>query len=682
MASLFRKDIKFLKGIGEKRALLFHKVGVNSVGDLICFYPRTYEDWSNPYQVSNVPINECCCVEGIVANDVLEVRIRKNMVLYKFKICDSIDLIEVTLFNVPYIKKQIRKGDSILLRGIVKIKYGRKEISSPVISRPDKNIKINPIYSQTAGLYNSQIIDAVRQALLLLPEKINDTIPQQIREEYNLCDLKFALWNIHFPEDLLSLEKAKHRIAFEDILILQLGMNLYKYQNCEEPKNKIRHNFTDEFTSILPFSLTKAQVRVIDECMQDMMSSKRELPMARLVQGDVGSGKTAVCAALSYNVVKSGGQVALMAPTEILAHQHYKFFSKLFESTDFFIKLLTGSTPLSEKSNVTNLCSSGKVDILIGTHALLSDNLEFKNLSLVITDEQHRFGVAQRAKLNSKGETPHMLVMSATPIPRTLSLIIYGDLDISIIDEFPAGRQSIKTFCIPSDSRNEVIDFIDNLINQGQQGYIVCPLVEQGDGTLVSVESYYESIRLTHLNKYRISILHGQMKSKEKDLIMKNFLAGEIDILISTTVIEVGIDVPNATFMVIENAERFGLAQLHQLRGRVGRGTKKSYCILVSEAQNEEAQKRLSIMTETNDGFKIADEDLKLRGPGDFLGSRQHGMPDFKSINVEYSYKLIKEAKSAAEKILNEDPNLSLPKNKLIRSKIKIMFGEIKSYLN
>lgn len=682
MSSLFRKNIKFLKGVGEKREILFNKLGVISIGSLIYLFPRTYEDWSAPVGISEAPINEVCCMKGIVANDVAESRIRKNMTIYKFKICDSVSSIDVVFFNAPYIKKQIRRGDSVVLRGIVKIKCGYKQIAAPTVVKSERKLQIKPVYRLTAGINNNQIVNAVKQALLLLPEKVNDPIPESIRTKYDICDLKFALYNIHFPGDMTALEKARRRIAFEELLILQLGMSSYKYRNENLLKNKLRFDFTGEFLSLLPFDLTSAQRRVINECLEDMMSDTRLCPMTRLIQGDVGSGKTAVCAALSYNVIKNGGQVALMAPTEILACQHYKFFSKIFEESGFFIKSLTGSTPASEKSNVVELCKRGKVNLLIGTHALLSDNLEFDNLSLVITDEQHRFGVSQRSALNKKGISPHVLVMSATPIPRTLSLIIYGDLDISVIDELPIGRVPIETICVTSKKRSRIMNFVSSLLDKSEQGYIVCPMVEEDEGNLISVVEHYESISSEYLSKYKVAILHGKMKPKEKDLVMKRFLSREIDVLISTTVIEVGIDIPNATFIVIENAERFGLAQLHQLRGRVGRGNKKSYCILISDAKNEEAQKRLSVMAETNDGFKIADEDLKLRGPGDFLGNRQHGMPEFKSLNWGFNYNLVKQAKDAAQEILDEDPDLSLKQNKVLKAMIISKFDKMQSYLN
>lgn len=682
MSSLFRKKISLLKGVGEKREILFNKLGIDSIGSLIYFFPRTYEDWSSPFEVSDAPTNEVCCIKGIVANDVAENLIRKNMTIYKFKICDNFSSMDVIFFNLPHIKKQISRGDVILLRGIVKIKFGHKQIVSPMIINPQNKIKIKPVYHQTSGLNNNQIVNAVKQALSLLPEKINDPIPELIQTKYDICDLKFALYNIHFPSDMASLEKSKRRITFEELLILQLGMSSYKYRSENLLKTTLHSDFTEEFLSLLPFELTSAQKRVINECLEDMMSNKRLYPMTRLIQGDVGSGKTAVCAALSYNVIKNGGQVALMAPTEILACQHYKFFSKTFENSDFFIKLLTGSTPASEKSNVVELCKSGKVNLLIGTHALLSDDLKFDNLSLVITDEQHRFGVSQRSLLNKKGTSPHILVMSATPIPRTLSLIIYGDLDISIIDELPAGREPIETICVTSEKRSKVMNFIVSRLDKGEQGYIVCPMIDEDDSNLISVMEYYKSISSEYLSKYKVEILHGKMKSREKDLVMKKFLSGEVDVIISTTVIEVGIDIPNATFIVIENAERFGLAQLHQLRGRVGRGDKKSFCVLISNAKNEEAQRRLSAMVETNDGFKIADEDLKLRGPGDFLGNRQHGIPEIKSLNWGYCYDLIQEAKDAAQEILTEDPNLDLKKNKILKAMSSYMFNDLHSSLN
>ena len=682
MSSLFRKDIKLLKGVGERRAKLFNRLDVYSIGELISFYPRTYEDWSNQFSVTDAPTDVICCIKGIVSSYVTEDRVRKNLVIYKFKICDEMSFIEVVFFNTPFIKRQLDKGEKILIRGTPKIKNGRKQIVAPAIMNDKNYFKIKPVYPQTEGLSNNQILSAVKQALSMLPGKINDPINESVRTKYNLCDLEFAIRNIHFPSDLKSLEIAKRRITFEEILVLQVGMTLYKYKNSEFSFLHIVNDFTEEFFDLLPFELTSAQKRVIWECNQDMKDGNKTCPMSRLIQGDVGSGKTAVCAALCYNVVKNKGQVALMTPTEILSKQHYKWFKQIFQNTGINIALLTGTVTKSEKMLILESLNNGKIDIVIGTHALISDSVEFSNLALDITHEQHRVGVAQRSKLIKKGQAPHMLVMSATPIPRTLALIIYGDLDISVIDELPAGRKCIDTFYVTSEKRKRVFNFIKSLIDNGQQGYIVCPLIEDSENGLVAVETYAENVLKETLNECKVGILHGRMNNKDKSLVMEKFLSGELDLIISTTVVEVGVDVPNAAFILIENAERFGLAQLHQLRGRVGRGDKKSYCILLSDSKSEETLKRLKIMVSTTDGFEIADEDLKLRGPGDFIGNRQHGIPEIKNLEWMCNTELIKEAKSASKLILEADPELELLENKVLLAKVKFLFRDMWTNFN
>ena len=518
---------------------------------------------------------------------------------------------------------------------------------------------------------------AVRQALSMLPEKINDPVPENIRKEYDLCGLGYAVRNIHFPESMAALEMAKKRLVFDELLVLQLGMARLKGDRLETTAHKIKKDYSKEFWKLLPFNPTNAQKRAVNDCIEDMKNNS--YPMNRLVQGDVGSGKTAVAAAVCYTAVKNGSQCAFMAPTEILAEQHFRTLSNIFENTDVKVGLLTGSMKTSMKNAVREEIKNGSLDIVIGTHALISDNVEFVSLGLAVTDEQHRFGVGQRAKLIAKGENPHILVMSATPIPRTLALMIFGDLDLSVLDEFPPGRQKIDTFLIDSSKRQRAYNFLKKHIDNGQQCYIVCPLVEQNDEIpLISAEEYYKSLEKTVLKDYKKAVLHGKMKASEKDRIMHEFSDGNIDIVIATTVIEVGVDVPNSTVMMIENAERFGLSQLHQLRGRVGRGKCKSYCILVSDNQKESTIERLKVMCNTNDGFKIADEDLKQRGPGEFFGAKQHGLPELK-IAALSNVDVIEDAQKAADKILESDPTLSLNEHRGLNFETKRLFASVGS---
>ena len=678
MASLFNKDIRFLKGVGARYTELFNKLGVSSIGALLFFFPRTYEDWSNPYTVSSCPINETCCVKGIVASPVKKSIIRKGMTLYRLKIFDNYSTINITYFNNPFISKVLTEGKEFIFYGKVVYRNSEKDMTSPTFKESSLSYNLHPVYHSTQGLTSKKIETCVKNALDLLPETVNDPIPEDIRKKYNLVDLKHAINNIHFPVSNEELSKAKRRLIFEELLILQLGLLNLKYKTREKNSMRIKQGYLNEFAKLLPFSLTNAQINAISDCIDDM--SKDSTLMNRLVQGDVGSGKTAVAAALAYTVYKNNMQTAIMAPTEILAEQHYNWFSNVFSQTNIKIELLTGSTPVVKKREIKELLKQGKIDIIIGTHALLTDNVEFSALCLAVTDEQHRFGVSQRAKLASKGKAPHMLIMSATPIPRTLGLIMYSDLDISILDELPAGRQKIDTFLINSKKRNRAFNFIKSLINEGRQAYIVCPLVEKSDSNLVSAQKYFEDLSSGTFKNVKVGLVHGKMSPREKQCIMDSFNNKNISLLISTTVIEVGIDNPNSSVIMIENAERFGLSQLHQLRGRVGRGSYKSYCILVSDAQNEEALRRFNIMKDTNNGFKIADEDLKLRGPGDFFGQKQHGLPELKIANMMTDTSILIEAQSLSSKIIDKDPLLSSQKYKGLKAEINRLFSSIGKY--
>lgn len=626
MASLYKMPISALSGIGKKRAELFLKLGIDSVGSLLNFYPRTYDDWSTIEKIENLQFGTMCCIKAVLGTPVTDTRISGGRIMSKGMVYDDTGSIQIVFFNNKYISSMLKGGNEYFFYGrIISDSFG-KQMVSPTFSLASEGVRIHPVYKQTAGLVSKTISNAVKQALALLPKTINDPIPEQVRNTFGLCDLRQALNDIHFPKNKQMLDIARKRLITEELVVLNLGMRNLKNHSRGVSGVRIKKSFSADFEKYLPFTLTNAQKNAVADCIKDILT--KTSPMNRLVQGDVGSGKTAVAASVCYTVVKNGFQAAFMAPTEILARQHYKTFSKLLENTDITVALLAGSLKESEKKRVRQQLADGEIDLVIGTHALITDKTEFKNLGIAVTDEQHRFGVAQRAKLLSKGENPHLLVMSATPIPRTLGLIIFGDLDISIIDELPPSRKPVKTTLASAVQRERIYNFIRSEINEGRQAYIVCPLVEEGElEDVASAEEYAAELMLKEFSDIPVGIVHGKMKSDEKDEVMKCFVSGEYSLLVATTVIEVGVDVPNASVIVIENAERFGLSQLHQLRGRVGRGEFQSYCVLVSDKGSQTTRARLEVMCSTNDGFKIADEDLKMRGPGDFFGERQHGLP-------------------------------------------------------
>lgn len=666
-------DIRFLKGVGEKRAELLRKKGIDTVGALLRFYPRAYLDWQNITPISECHEGENVCVRAEITSPVKTANIRRGMTLYKFSAADDSGVIEVTLFNRKYLAENLREGRSYLFYG--KLGYGitLRQMSSPEIM-PAEYMGIEPVYAASEGL-SSKTIEKIMKNALVYTDSMQDAIPDGIRKKNGLCDFKTALKNIHFPLERQALESAKRRLVFEELFVLQTGLLFLKRRRRALAGCTVKKNLLEEFKKTLSFKLTGAQERVINECLSDMMSPR---PMNRLIQGDVGSGKTAVAAALMYISAGNGFQSALMAPTELLAEQHFKTLCKITENSGIKCALLTGSLTKKQKEEVKAGLKSGEIKVAVGTHALLTDDVEFENLGLVVTDEQHRFGVGQRGRLSSKGNNPHTLVMSATPIPRTLGLIIYGDLDISIIDEYPAGRQKIATYCVDSSYNARVYNYIKKFIAEGRQAYIVCPLVDENEALgIKSASEYYEELSENQFKGYTVGLLHGKMKPKDKESVMRRFAAGEIQLLISTTVIEVGIDVPNAALMVIENAERFGLSQLHQLRGRIGRGEYSSACILISDVKSGDTKRRLDIIKNNTDGFKIADEDLKLRGPGDFLGSRQHGLPDMKIADIFADRETLHSAGKEAEELLRRDPMLHDAENAGLRSEITELFRRL-----
>ena len=673
------KPLKFYKGVGEKRAQLFEKLGVGSSDALLRYYPREYEDWSHCVSVdearANAESGEICCIRATVSSQVRSVRLRGNRMLYSARAVDEEGRgFRVTFFNNSYIPKMLVQGSQYIFRGKLFVGSNGAEMTSPEFDAGDCS-RIVPVYRATEGLPSRQIGKVVEQALEELPEELADPLPEAVRTKYQLCHIRYALKQIHFPDDNETLATARDRLVFEELLILQLGLLRLKGRKRGTAGLRITEDHTEEFWCLLPFEPTNAQRRAAADAIRDMSSDGQ--PMSRLLQGDVGSGTTAVAAAICHTAAKNGIQSALMAPTEILAEQHFQSFEKLSEPCGIRVGLLTGSMTAAQKRHIRELTALGMIDVLIGTHALISDGVEFASLGLVITDEQHRFGVNQRGALAAKGKNPHVLVMSATPIPRTLALIIYGDLDISVLDEMPKGRIPISTYFVDGGKRERAYNFVKKHVADGYQGYVICPLVEEGEnsGEMKAAQSYAESLTEGYLSGCRVGLLHGRMKGAEKERVMQAFASGGLDVLVSTTVVEVGVNVPNAVIMIVENAERFGLSQLHQLRGRVGRGNVQSYCILISDATNDAAVSRLRIMCSTNDGFVIANEDLKQRGPGDFFGSRQHGLPDMKIADMMTDMHLFTAAQEAAKQILAKDPDLTQKENAGLSREVASLFS-------
>lgn len=672
-------DVKYVKGVGPNRVVLLNKLGIYTLQDLITYYPRDYEDRSKPKLINEVQDGEEALIEGYVISKMLELKVRKNLVIYKLIIRDETGPCTITWYNQPYLKKMFTVGNKYSFYGKITKKNTRVEMASPVYDseQTNKNTgKIIPIYPSTFKMPQTTLRQIIENGLNEVEDQLKETIPEYLRKEYNLLNINNAIRNIHFPQEFSDFKKARTRLVFEELLGMQLALLKLKTQYTQE-KEGIKFDENVKISDVindLPFNLTKAQLRVLEEIDNNMESPKT---MNRLLQGDVGSGKTIVSVIAAYKAVKSGYQAAVMAPTAILAAQHLESFTEVLDKYGIKCELLTSSVTKKKKEEILERLQSGEIDILIGTHAILEDNVIFKNLGLVVTDEQHRFGVRQRSTIAAKGNNPDVLVMTATPIPRTLALILYGDLDISIIDELPPNRKKIETFAVTKSMTERVNNFIRKQILEGRQAYIVCPLVEENEEIDAnSVVELAEEYKNNVFKEFRVEYIHGKMRPKEKDEIMQRFKNGEIDILISTTVIEVGVNVPNASIMIVENSERFGLAQLHQLRGRVGRGDYQSYCILKYNINSDVVRQRMKIMQDTNNGFIIAEKDLELRGSGEFFGTKQHGLPEFKIANLFEDMPILQNVQALAVRIINEDPELELEKNKELRVIVDNKFGD------
>ncbi len=669
-------SLQYLKGVGPKRKEKLNNLGIYTINDLFYYFPRDYEDRSQFSTISQAVDGENISLKVKIAGYPSKTKVRNNMNILKIPIVDDTGKGFLTWFNQNYMSNGLKIGDEILVNGKVSKKMRDIEIRSPKI---DKDIgtnvgQITPIYPLKSNISNNEIIKLMETAIDTKINGLEEILPKYLIEKYGLLNIKDSIKNIHLPEDRRMYLRARSRLVLEELLVLQLGLFLIKNSTGYNTIGTVHKSSPkiEEFINTLPYKLTNAQNRVFREVNVDMESEKQ---MNRLVQGDVGSGKTVIAALAILKSYESNFQSAMMAPTEILATQHYEYLTDIFKDTDIKVELLVGSLTEKNKNNILERLKNNEIDLIVGTHAIIQEGVEFNNLGLVITDEQHRFGVKQRATLTNKGNNPDILVMTATPIPRTLALILYGDLDISIIDELPPGRQKIETYAINKNIIERVNNFVKKQIDEGRQIYIVSPLIEDNEKLdLDSAESLYREFKDIIYSDYKVEILHGRMKSSEKDNIMERFKNNEIDILVSTTVIEVGVNVPNANTIVIYNAERFGLAQLHQLRGRVGRGEYQSYCILINEGKTDIAMERMRILQKSTDGFYISEKDLELRGPGEFFGTRQHGIPDLKIANLFRDMEILKLAQLEARNILKNDPFLEKSENSLLRKEIKLKF--------
>ena len=675
--------VTILKGIGPTKAKQFANLNIFTLGDLICHFPRGYEDRTKLLPIEKLEPDVPACFKAMVMNTPRTAHIRKGLDLTKVQVADTTGRLNLTFFNNKYVSEQLQYGREYIFYGAVSGDFIGYSMTNPVFealdSQPVTTRRILPIYPLTAGLSNAAMLKAVRQALAIC-DTPPEIIPAEVRQTYGILGADRAYTAIHEPASMTEAEMAKKRLIFEEFFVFSAGLSLMRASRAEKKTEAYQNLNLKPFLSSLPFALTGAQQRAIDEILADFAKG---VPMNRLVQGDVGSGKTMIAAAAAYLTVNNGRQAALMAPTEILAEQHYQSLGRLFAPLGIRTVLLTGSLTPKEKRQVREQIAAGEADLIIGTHALLSDTTTFHDLGLVIADEQHRFGVAQRSKLSAKGNDPHLLVMSATPIPRTLALLMYGDLDVSIINELPPGREAVDTFLVGESYRARINAFIRKQVAEGHQCFVVCPAVEENEDLGIKAATVWaEALQKTVFPDLRIALLHGQMKAQEKEDAMASFARGEADVMVATTVIEVGVDVPNATLMVIEDADRFGLSQLHQLRGRVGRGKAKSYCILTSHNKNPETLQRLKALCKTTDGFKIAEEDLSLRGPGDFFGSRQSGLPTLRVANLSYDLQTLKDAQAASAKWIDESGTSDAPEAVALRSRIGELFKRAEGTMN
>ena len=675
--------ITILKGIGPSKAKQFENLNIFTLRDLICHFPRGYEDRTRLVTISQLEADRPACFKAMVMNTPRTAHIRKGLDMTKVQLADHTARLNVTFFNNRYVTDQLQYGKEYIFYGAINGDFSGYSMTNPTFESldapPVTTRRVLPIYPLTAGLSNAAVLKAVNQALAIcdVPEEI---LPEAVRRQYGILPAERAYYAIHQPASMEEAELAKRRLVFEEFFIFSAGLSLLRASRAGKATAPYTNLNVQPFLAALPFDLTGAQKRAIAEISADV---SRGVPMNRLVQGDVGSGKTMVAAAAAYLAANNHHQAALMAPTEILAEQHYQSLSKIFAPLGLRVALLTGSMKEKEKRQIREQIAAGEIDLAVGTHALLTDATVFADLGMVIADEQHRFGVAQRSKLSAKGSDPHVLVMSATPIPRTLALIMYGDLDVSILDELPPGRQAVDTFLVNESYRARINAFLRKQVSEGHQCFVVCPAVEENEELgIKSAEVWAETLQKTVFPDLRVLLLHGQMKGAEKEAVMAAFAAGEGDILVATTVIEVGVDVPNATLMVIEDADRFGLSQLHQLRGRVGRGSAKSFCILTSHNRNAETLQRLKALCKTTDGFRIAEEDLKLRGPGDFFGARQSGLPTFRVADLSFDLQVLKDAQAASVRWIEEYGTADTPEAHALRQRIGELFLRAQGTLN